>query len=343
MNPLLRWSSLVAFGATLVLLSACTPSGGSGSSSTGTSATKLSGTIDIDGSSTVNPIMLGFVEEFSKEQPDVKVSVGTAGTGAGFEKFIRKEIDIANASRPIKAGEDEKLKEAGIEYVEVPIAYDGICVVVNSANTWVKSLTMDQLKAIWNKDSKISNWNQIDPSFPDKPLTLYGPTEVHGTYEYFNEVVNGEKDNTRSYSANADYNILVTGVSRDEGALGYVGYAYYESNKDKLRAVPVDGGSGPVAPSKESILNGTYTPLSRILFFYARKDSVERPEVKAFIDFALSNADSVVSAVNFVPLTAEAYTMGKQIVAEGKTGSRILDVKAGTLTLDELLKREASN
>lgn len=272
----------------------------------------MTGTIKIDGSSTVYPITEAVAEEFATTHRRVKVMVGISGTGGGFQKFTAGEIDISNASRPIKASEQEIASKTGVEYIELPVAYDALTIVVNPKNSWVKSITVAELKKIWEPEAqqKITRWNQIRSDWPNAPIQLYGPGVDSGTYDYFTEAVIGKEDASRGdYTSSEDDNVLVQGVSRDENALGFFGLAYYEENKDKLRVVPVDdedmaNGSGAVMPTSETVINGSYQPLSRPLFIYVRKAATERPEVREFISFYLKNAPDLSAEVGYVPLTS---------------------------------------
>ena len=266
-------------------LAACAPAQTQAPAVTGAPAAKLSGDIIADGSSTVFPITEAMAEEFGNQNPDVRVSVGESGTGGGFKKFCNNETDISDASRPIKDTEQELCAAAGVEYVEFKIGLDGITVVVNPANTFAICLTTDQLKALWNKDSTISNWNQVDPSFPDQPITLYGPGTDSGTFDFFTEAINGTaKDSRADYTASEDDNVLVQGIAGDPNALGYFGLAYFVENQDKLKEVAVNaGGTGCVAPAYETVADGTYKPLSRPLFIYVKKGALARPEVFEFV------------------------------------------------------------
>jgi len=271
----------------------------------------LSGTIKIDGSSTVYPLSEGVAEEFMKLHKGVQVTVGLSGTGGGFKKFAAGEIDISNASRPIKSSEKETAQANGIEFIELPVAYDGLSVVVNKNNTWVDYMTVEELKKLWEPGSQITKWNQIRPEWPDMPIKLYGPGTDSGTFDYFTEVVVGQAKKSRSdYTASEDDNVLVMGVSGDRGALGYFGYAYYMENKDKLKVVPIDGGKGPVTPSEQTINDGSYSPLSRAIYIYVNKKSLDRPEVKEFVKFHLTSGVKVVSEVRYVPMPQSAYQEG---------------------------------
>lgn len=263
----------------------------------------LTGAVSADGSSTVFPIAQAIAEEFGREAGKVKVTVGVAGTGGGFKKFCNGETDLSNASRPIKASEKQACARNGVEYLELTVAVDGLSVVVHKKNTFVQCLTVEELKKIWSPGSRVKNWSQIRAGFPSRRLKLYGPGTDSGTFDYFTEVVNGKAQASRSdFTANEDDNYLVTGIAGDEGALGYFGFAYYEENTDKLNVVAVDGGDGCVTPSRETINNGTYKPLSRPLFIYIAKTSVAKPQVAAFVDFLLANVSELVPDVGFIAL-----------------------------------------
>jgi phosphate transport system substrate-binding protein len=274
--------------------------------------TKLSGEIKIDGSSTVYPITEAVAEEFRVGQPDVKVTVGISGTGGGFKKFGRGETDISDASRPIKQSEIDVCAENGISYVGLSVAYDGLAVIINPENDWVDYFTVDELKKIWepNAQGVIMKWNQIRPQWPDEEIHLFGPGVASGTYDYFTEAIVGESGSSRGdFTASEDDNVLVQGVAGDKYGLGFFGLAYYEENADKLKLIPVDGGSGPVIPSLETVKNGSYVPLSRPLFVYINSKAVARPEVKEFIKFYLGNAASLSEEVGYVPLPEEEYAV----------------------------------
>jgi len=266
----------------------------------------LSGRIQADGSSTVGPFTTAAAERFREVEPDVQVTVGVSGTGGGFERFCRGETDLSNASRPIKDEEAAICKDAGIEYVEFQVANDALTVVVNKDNDWVDCLTVEQLKMIWEPASKVKSWQDVDPKFPDEKLALFGAGTDSGTFDYFTDEINGEEGASRSdYSASEDDNNTVTGVSGEKGGLGYFGFSYFEENQDTLKALEIDGGDGCVAPSVENAQNGTYTPLSRPLFIYAKKKSFSRPEVAAFVEYALNNETEIAEAAQYVPLTDE--------------------------------------
>jgi phosphate transport system substrate-binding protein len=302
----------------IALLAGCGGGRGGEDDAAGTTAaatgggSDLSGRIEADGSSTVGPYTTAAAERFQQQNPDVQITVGVSGTGGGFERFCRDETDLSNASRAIKDEEAAICKDKGIEYVEFQIANDALTVIVNKDNDWVGCLTVEQLATIWGPDSKVQNWDEVDPSFADVPLKLFGPGTDSGTFDYFTDVINGEEGASRSdYSASEDDNNTVTGVSGEEGGLGYFGFSYFEENQDKLKAVEVDGGDGCVAPSVEAAQDGTYKPLSRPLFIYVKKSSLARPEIEAFVRYILDNETAIAVAAQFVPLTDEQLTKAK--------------------------------
>jgi len=265
----------------------------------------LSGQIQIDGSSTVYPITEAIAEEFRAEAPEVKVTVGVSGTGGGFKKFVRNEIDINDASRSIKDSEAEQCKENGISYIELSVAYDGLAVLVNPQNDWLTDITIEELKKIWEPAAQgtIMKWNQIRPEWPAEEIHLFGAGTASGTYDYFTEAIVGESGASRGdYTASEDDNVLVQGISSDKFALGFFGLAYYEENKDKLKLVGVNNGSGSVLPTMETVANGSYAPLSRPIFIYVSNKSAEREEVKAFVNFYLDNVASISEEVGYIPL-----------------------------------------
>lgn len=269
---------------------------------------ELSGTIEIDGSSTVFPITQAVAEEFRKIHPAVRVNVGVSGTGGGFKRFTAGETDISDASRPIKESERELAQQNDVEYVELSVALDGIAVVVNKGNTWVDYLTVEELKKMWEPDSVVDSWDDIRPEWPAQPIRLYGPGTDSGTFDYFTAEIVGEEGASRpDFTASEDDNILVQGIAGDQYALGYFGYAYYAENTDKLTIIPIDSGDGPVTPSDSTINGGQYTPLSRPLFIYVSRESLERPEVKAFVEFYMENALDLVSEVGYTPLPEDVY------------------------------------
>lgn len=301
--------------------------------------------IKIDGSSTVYPITEAVAEEFQKDKKGaIKVTVGISGTGGGFKKFCRGEIDISDASRPITKKEMDACKEAGIQYVELPVAYDAMTVVINPKNDWIKSLTIADLKKIWEPAAQgtVMTWKQVRPEWPDTPIKLYGPGADSGTFDYFTEAVVGKAKSSRGdFTASEDDNVLVQGVSRDKGALGYFGFAYYIENKNKLTAVGVDNGKGAISPSIQTVENGTYAPLSRPIFIYVSSKAMEKPEIKEFVTFYLKQAQTLVKEVKYVPLPAQAYTLALEHFNKKKLGTVFAGESEVGLKIDDLLKREA--
>ena len=286
------------------------------------SAERLRGTVSIDGSSTVFPISEAVAEEFLAVQPRVRVTVGVSGTGGGFKKFLAGEIDISDASRPIKMKEVKQASASGIGFIELPIAYDGLSVVVNTKNDWVDHLTITELNKIWQPGSSVTRWSDVRDGWPETEIQLYGPGTDSGTFDYFTETINGKSGASRpDYTANEDDNALVRGISGDEGSLGYFGYAYYAANKDKLRVVAIDGGKGPVAPTEITINNGTYAPLSRPVFIYVRPDALDRKEVRAFVDFYIESAPMLATEVGYIPLPDSVYAGAKQRVESREIGT----------------------
>lgn len=306
---------------------------------------KLSGAIHLDGSSTVAPISEAVAEEFQAAHPDVRVTVGTSGTGGGMKKFVNKEIDIADASRPIKPSEFEAAQKNGVEFIEIPVGYDGLSVVVNPENTWVDYLTVEELKRIWEPNSKINNWSQVRPSFPNKPLKLYGPGQDSGTFDYFTDAIVGKEGASRQdFTGSEDDNVLVMGIAGDPSALGYFGFSYYEQNMDKLKIVPIKADGEATAPSKTTIQNGTYAPLSRPLFIYVRKDVADRPEVAAFVKYYLSaDGAKLVEEVKYIPLPENILALSLQRFEHRKTGSVFHGKGSQTgVRLEDLMKLEES-
>lgn len=282
----------------------------------------LRGTIQIDGSSTVFPITEAVAEEFMREHPRVRVTVGVSGTGGGFAKFGRGETDISNASRPISSSEISHAEQGDIDFIELPVAYDGLAVLVNPANDWVECLTVDELRSIWIAGSDVQRWNQVRSEFPDRPITLYGPGTDSGTYDYFTEAVTGEEGNSRAdFTASEDDNVLVQGIAGDQNALGFFGLAYYENNQDRLKLVAVDGGDGCVRPTSESVSEGEYQPLARPEFIYVRADRADDPAVETFVEFYLENAPTLVREVGYIPLDEEAYGINQQRFEQRATGT----------------------
>lgn len=274
----------------------------------------LKGSIKADGSSTVFPITEAVGEEFQKAYPHVRVTVGLSGTGGGFKKFVSGETDISNASRPIKAEEQALAQKNGVKYIELKVAFDGLSVVVNPANKFVKDLTVAELKKIWQSGSKVKTWKDVRPNWPAAEIKLFGPGTDSGTFDYFTEAINGEEDNSRSdYTASEDDNVLVQGVAGEKSALGYFGYAYYLENKDKLKLVSVEG----VYPTEKTIRKGKYKPLSRPLYIYINTKALKRPEVKAFVKFYLKNAPELVKQVGYIPLPEKEYQKTLKLIEEG--------------------------
>ena len=285
----------------LDFLAAC---GGADGNTSAKTSEGLSGSVAGDGSSTVAPIMEAIVEEYAQAEKDVKVSVGVSGTGGGFEKFIAGSTDFSNASRPIKDEEKTKLEEAGVDYTELKIANDGLTIVVNKENTWVDSLTVEDLKKMWAEDGTAKKWSDINPSWPAEEIVFYSPGTDSGTYDYFNEVVLEDTDLVKSATLSEDDNVLVTGIKGDKNAIGFFGYAYYESNKDALNAVLIDG----VEPNAETIESGEYTPFSRPLFVYVSDAAVkEKEEVRNFMEFVIDNSAAMAEAVGYVQLPDADY------------------------------------
>lgn len=303
------------------------------------------GRIQIDGSSTVYPITEAVAEEFRLRNPDIRITVGVSGTGGGFKKFARGETDISNASRPIKKSEIEACQDAGVQFIELPVAYDGLAVVVSPTNDFVTSLTVEELKKIWEPaaQNKITSWSQVREGFPDVPLRLYGAGTSSGTYDYFTEAIVGKAKSSRGdYTASEDDNVLVQGVSSDRGGLGYFGLAYYEENKDKLKIVGVDAGKGAVEPNDSTVRTGVYAPLSRPEFIYVNAQSAKDTVVRQFVKFYFENATTLVKEVGYVPLPASVYELSYQRFLKGITGSLFADRSVVGANLEQIL-RDNSN
>jgi phosphate transport system substrate-binding protein len=300
--------------------------------------------VKIDGSSTVYPITEAVAEEFQKSKKNaVKVTVGISGTGGGFKKFCRGETDISDASRPIVKKEMESCAAAGIKYVELPVAFDALTVVLHPSNTFAANLKPEQLKVIWEPGAqgKVTNWKQVDPSFPDLPLKLYGPGADSGTFEYFTEAITGKAKASRGdYTASEDDNVLVQGVSRDKGGIGYFGYAYYIENQKKLKAAAIWNGKAFVAPSAKVVEDGSYQPLARPIFIYINAKSLERPEVKEFVHFYMKHGAELTKEVKYVPLPAKIYTTNSEHVNKMKLGTVFGGVPEVGVKIEELVKRE---
>jgi phosphate transport system substrate-binding protein len=303
-------------------------------------------TVKVDGSSTVFPITEAVAEDFQQQkQGAVRVTVGISGTGGGFKKFCRGETDISNASRPILEKEMTACKQAGVQYIELPVAYDALTVVVNPSNNWAKSMTVAELKKIWEPaaQGKITNWSQVRQGWPNAPMKLFGAGADSGTFDYFTEAIVGKSKSSRTdYTASEDDNVLVQGVNRDKNALGYFGYAYYAANQGKLKAVAIDNGKGSaVLPSKQTVENGSYQPLSRPIFIYVNAKAAERDEVKQFVEYYLSNAPKLVNEVKYVPLPAKAYSTAMDHFQKRRIGTVFDGKEAVGLRIEELQQREA--
>ncbi len=300
-NEFKKYSNKALIVTSLLIVGIIAACGGSGSGAD-------SSEILIDGSSTVFPISQAVAEEFRVDRPEVQIPVGISGTGGGFKRFVEGDIDIADASRPIKESERAQAEENGVGFTEFVIAYDGLSIVINKSNDFATCLTVAELKKIWEPGSSVDNWNEVRSEFPDKPLRLYGPDTDSGTFDYFTDAINGEEDASRAdYTASSDDNVLVQGVSGDQGAMGYFGFAYYTENSEILNVVSVDGGDGCVAPSVSAINDGSYAPLSRPMFIYVNNASLERPEVRDFIEFYMNNAAELAEEVGYVGLSEADY------------------------------------
>ena len=299
--------------------------------------------VKIDGSSTVFPITEAVSEEFQKQDRGVaRVTVGISGTGGGFKKFCRGETDIQDASRPIMAVEIAACKQQGVQYYELPVAFDAMALVVSRQNSWVDSLSVAELKAMWEPPAqgKITRWNQIRATWPDAPLKLFGAGSDSGTFDYFTEAIVGKAKASRGdYTASEDDNTLVQGIANDKHALGYIPFAYYEPNSKRLKAVAVDAGRGGVLPSRQTVESGTYQPLARPIFIYVSKQSAGRPEVRRFVDFYLTHAADLVAQVKYVPLPKEAYRIALEHFHQGKLGTSFQGASAVGLTIEELMAR----
>jgi len=302
--------------------------------------------VKIDGSSTVFPVTEAVAEDFQKStQGKYRVTVGISGTGGGFKKFCRGEIDISDASRPILKKEMEACKEAGIRYIELPVAFDALTVVVNPKNSFLKQLTVAELKKMWEPaaQGKITSWNQVNASWPSAPLKLFGAGADSGTFDYFTEAITGKAKSSRGdFTASEDDNVLVQGVSRDVNALGFFGFAYYVENQDKLRAVPIVNEKGqPVTPSMEAVLKGAYSPLARPIFIYVNLKSLDKPEVGQFIQYYMKHGAKLSREVKYVPLPERAYAHNLDMVNKKTVGTKFGGENKVGLTIDELMKMEA--
>jgi phosphate transport system substrate-binding protein len=301
-------------------------------------------TVKVDGSSTVFPVTEAVAEEFQKANRGQRVTVGISGTGGGFKKFCRGETDVQNASRPITAAEMKDCKAAGVQFIELPVAFDALTVVVNKDNP-LKEISIEDLKKMWEPAAQgaVMRWNQVNPAFPDAPLKLFGAGADSGTFDYFTEAVTGKSKSSRGdFTASEDDNVIVQGVSRDKNSLGFFGYAYYEENKDKIRGLPISWKGGKaVEPSAANVLGGTYQPLSRPIFIYVNAKSMAKPEVKAFAEYYMKNAPKLVSEVKYVPLPAKAYEYNLAALQKGRVGTKMGGENKVGLTIEQLMTLEA--
>jgi phosphate transport system substrate-binding protein len=316
---------------------------------TAASAAYAQGTplVKIDGSSTVYPVTEAVAEDFQKSKKNaVKVTVGISGTGGGFKKFCRGEIDISNASRPISAKEMEECGKAGIKFYELPVAYDALTVVINPKNEFAKQMSVEELKKLWEPaaQGKVTRWNQINPAWPNAEIKLFGAGADSGTFDYFTEAIVGKAKSSRGdFTASEDDNVLVQGVSRDVNALGFFGYAYYAENQSKLKSVAIveKAGKPAVQPSMETVINGTYQPLARPIFIYVNEASMKKAEVRDFVNYYLTNGAKLAKEVKYVPLPPKAYELGREHIKGNKMGSVFAGVSSVGVTIEELMKREA--
>jgi len=316
-----RFTLLTATAIALLSVAASAPQSGS-------QLATLKGEIRVDGSSTVYPITEAVAEDFSKAAKGVRTTVGVSGTGGGFKRFCKGETDISNASRPITKSEAETCKGANIEFVELPVAYDGLCIAISKQNTWATKLTLDQIRKIYSASGTAKTWKDLDSAWPDRAIKVYSPGTDSGTFDYFKEVTVGKDGKVRSdMSVSEDDNVLVNGVAGDRDAIGYFGFAYYVENKDKLVAVAVDNGKGAVLPSDATILDGSYEPFSRPVFIYVNRKSADRPEVGAFVDFYLQQAAALSKEVGYTPLPESIYGTARTNWKARRTGTQFLDAK----------------
>jgi phosphate transport system substrate-binding protein len=307
MKSLKNLALTAMMGGVLVFAAACGTEEAGKTGGAGENNKQLSGEVKIDGSSTVYPIMEAVSEEYQMIQPDVKVSVGLSGTGGGFKAFIAGETDLSNASRPIKDEEKAQLEEKGVEFTELKLAFDGLSVLVNKENDWVDHLTVDELKKMWIEDGTVKKWSDIREGWPEEEIKFYSPGTDSGTFDYFDEVILEEQPIVEKATLSEDDNILVQGISGEKNGVGYMGYAYYLENQDKMKIVPIDGGNGPVEPTNETIESGEYAPLSRPLFTYVKNESLKKPEVFDYVKFTIENAAALSEEVGYVGLPQEEY------------------------------------
>jgi len=316
-----RFTLLTATAVALLSVAASAPQSGS-------QLATLKGEIRVDGSSTVYPITEAVAEDFSKAAKGVRTTVGVSGTGGGFKRFCKGETDISDASRPITKSEAETCKSANIEFVELPVAYDGLCIAISKQNTWATKLTVDQIRKIYSASGTAKTWKDLDSAWPDRAIKVYSPGTDSGTFDYFKEVTVGRDGKVRSdMSVSEDDNVLVNGVAGDRDAIGYFGFAYYVENKDKLVAVAVDDGKGAVLPTDATILDGSYEPFSRPVFIYVNRKSADRPEIGAFVDFYLQQAAALSKEVGYTPLPESIYGTARTNWKARRTGTQFLDAK----------------
>ncbi len=340
----------IKLGIILALTIALAGCGGGEQEVTDTNAAgdQISGMVEIDGSSTVFPITEAVAEEFQAAHPGARVTVGISGTGGGFKKFCGGETDISDASRVIKDSEKELCAQAGVNYIELPVAYDGIAVLVNPKNDWANDITVEELRKLWAPEAQgnVMKWSDVRPGWPAQEIHLFGPGVDSGTFDYFTDAIVGEEGASRGdFTASEDDNVLVQGIANDELALGFFGYAYYEENQDKLKVLPVnDGddsnGAGAVAPSVETVKTGTYQPLSRPIFIYAREDALSEPVVSEFVKFYLSNAPELVKEVGYIPLPQSAYELAQARVDNRVTGSMFEGIELVGVSIEDLMAAE---
>ncbi len=349
------WNGKLLCAAGIALLVGCAgcdsttvikPGTGTGGTTTGgasSSTDKVEGSVEIDGSSTVFILSQAVAEEFNADHPNVAVSVKSSGTSGGFKRFVTGELDIAGASRPIKQEEIDKAQAAGVEYVELPLCFDALTVAVPKSNDWVDSIKVEELKAIWESaaEGKLTKWNQVSgrESWPGAKLALFGPGADSGTFEYFTEAICGKKgDHRKDYGGNENDNVIIQNIAGDKHALGYIPFAYFEANQDKLKALAIDAGKGPVAPSAASVKDGTYTPLARPLFIYVNRKSAEKPAVRAFVEFYIDHAGALADEVKYVAFNADKYPIVKKRFADLKTGTEFGGHAAVGKTEDDIVK-----
>ena len=313
---------MTRFGAAALALAFLAACGGGDTDGPDAGAAGLTGSIEIDGSSTVFPVAAAVAEEFQIANPDTRVTVAYSGTGGGFQRFCAGETDMSNASRPIRDSEAQACHDAGVDFTELNVGWDGLSVLANPDNEFLQCLTVGELNQIWEPNSTVTTWQDVRDEWPAEEISLYGPGTDSGTFDYFTETINGEGGASRAdYQASEDDNILVQDIAGDTYSLGYFGYAYYAENSDILKLVGVDGGEGCVLPSDETIQNGTYAPLSRPLYVYVRHSALERPAVRAYVDFMLGNAPEIVPSTGYSALSAEQYAEQMQAIAEAAGGA----------------------